>query len=268
VDFLPGGNPNDAKTLPSLKQQGRRPPTIVVATTPTELIVTEGEPEYAALEGTELQFVKNTTGNVFRHTGDQRTYLLVSGRWFRSASAEGPWEYVANDALPGDFAKIPDDSPKENAKAAVKGTPQAKEALIANSIPQTAAVKVGEAKIDPPRFDGEPKLAPIEGTSLQYVVNTATPIVQVNATSYYAVQNGVWFTATSTSGPWTFAFSVPPVVYTIPPYLMIAIRFLIAGGLLFAWSQRRGGEPWRGKVVVLVELGRTVADAMLRIPWG
>ena len=38
VDFLPGGNPNDAKTLPTLKSG--KVPRIVVATSPTELIVT------------------------------------------------------------------------------------------------------------------------------------------------------------------------------------------------------------------------------------
>jgi hypothetical protein len=115
VDLLPGGNPSDPKTMPSLKQ-GRNP-RIVIATAPTELIVTEGEPTYVPIEGTELQYVKNTTGNVFRHTSEQKVYLLVSGRWFRSATTEGPWEYVANDALPGDFAKIPDASEKENVKA-------------------------------------------------------------------------------------------------------------------------------------------------------
>ena len=35
VDFLPGGNPNDAKTLPSLKSG--KVPVIFVATTPSEL---------------------------------------------------------------------------------------------------------------------------------------------------------------------------------------------------------------------------------------
>jgi hypothetical protein len=123
VDLLPGGNPNDAKTLPSLKQG--RSPRIVVATKPTELVVTDGEPNYVPIEGTELLYVKNTTGNLFRHTRDQKVYVLVSGRWFRAATQEGPWEYVANDALPPDFAKIPDASEKENVKAAVAGTPQA-----------------------------------------------------------------------------------------------------------------------------------------------
>jgi len=214
VDFLPGGNPNDAITLPSLKSG--KVPVIFVATTPSELVVTEGEPQYVPIQGTGLLYVKNTTGNMFRDTADQKLYLLISGRWFRSSSNDGPWEHVASNALPADFAKIPDDSEKENVKAAVAGTPQAKEALIANAIPQTAEVKVKETKIDPPKFDGEVKLAPIDGTSLQYVVNTATPIIRVNDTSWYAVQNAVWFTAAGAGGPWSVASSVPPVIYTIP----------------------------------------------------
>ena len=124
---------------------------------------------------------------------------------------------MANDALPADFAKIPDDSAKENVKAAVAGTPQAKESLISNLIPQTAEVKIADAKMDPPKYDGEPKLVPIEGTSLHYVANTATPVIQVSPTSYYAVENAVWFTSASPSGPWAVATSVPSVIYTIPP---------------------------------------------------
>jgi hypothetical protein len=215
VDLLLGGNPNDAKTLPSLKQG--RSPVIVVATTPTELIVLEGGPNWVAIPGTGLSYVKNTTGNVFRLEADQKVYVLISGRWFRSPTFDGSWEYVANDALPADFAKIPDDSEKENVKAAVAGTAQAKEARIAAAIPQIAEVKVTEAKIDPPKIDGEPKLAPIEGTSLQYVVNTGTPIIQVSPTSWYALQDAVWFTGPSAAGPWVVATSVPSVIYTIPP---------------------------------------------------
>ena len=74
---------------------------------------------------------------------------------------------MPNDALPGDFAKIPDDSPKENVKASVAGTPQAKEALITNAIPADGR---GEGRRRRrwihPKYDGEPKLAPIEGTPI------------------------------------------------------------------------------------------------------
>jgi hypothetical protein len=215
ADLLPGGDPKEPKKLPTLKQAPA--PALVVATSPSELIVTKGEPSYVPIATTKLLYVENTTGHVFKHTGDQKTYVLVSGRWFRAATPEGPWEFVAGDALPEDFASIPDDSPKENVKASVAGTAQAQEALIANSIPQTAQVKRSEAKLTPPKFDGAPQLAKIEGTTLQYVVNTPTPIIMAGPGAYYAVENGIWFTAGSLAGPWAVATSVPAEIYAIPP---------------------------------------------------
>ena len=215
VDLLEGGDPKDPKTRPSLAKGPV--PGIHVATTPTELIVTEGEPDYAPIRGTQLLYVKNTTGNVFRDLQDQMIYVLVSGRWFRSTGMGGPWAYVPGRELPADFAWIPDDSPKENVKASVPGTLQAREAHIANSIPQTATVKRSEAKLTGPVIDGAPKMTPIAGTPLQYVVNSATPIIVVDPHSYYALQNGVWFVGTSVAGPWVVATSVPAVIYSIPP---------------------------------------------------
>ena len=41
--------------------------------------------------------------------------------------------------------------------------------------------------------------------------------IQVSPTSWYAVENGVWFTAAAPAGPWAVATSVPSVIYTIPP---------------------------------------------------
>jgi len=217
VDLLTGksGEADPENPPPSLK--GGQAPVIHVATDPTELIVTDGAPNYAPLGSTRLLYVTNTTGNVFRHLGDQQLYVLIAGRWFRGPNEAGPWTFVANDALPADFANIPDDSPKENAKASVAGTPQAQEALIANSVPQTAEVKIAEAKLTPPKFDGAPTLAPIETTPLQYVVNSSTPIIMVDASHYYAVENGTWFVAPAVTGPWAVATSVPAVIYTIPP---------------------------------------------------
>ena len=51
--------------------------------------------------------------------------------------------------LPADFANIPDDSPKENVKASIPGTPQAQEAVIAADIPQTAKVDRTKARLQP-----------------------------------------------------------------------------------------------------------------------
>jgi hypothetical protein len=216
VDLLEGQeDPENNVKKPSLAKGSV--PVIYIATAPTELIVTEGEPKFAAIPGTSLLYAENTTGNLFRHSTQNKYYILLSGRWFRSASTVGPWEYAPYGKLPADFAKIPDDSPKENVKASVPDTPQAQEAVIANSIPQTARVNRKSAKLNPPQFDGEPQLKSVEGTSLKYAVNTATPIIQVDASTYRAVENGVWFKAQSVKGPWEVADSVPAAIYSIPP---------------------------------------------------
>lgn len=188
-------------------------PAVIVATTATELVVLDGAPEWVAIPGTQLEFVENTTGNVFR-TGTT-FYALLSGRWFRASSLDGPWSHVPQANLAPDFAKIPDTSPKENVKASVAGTPQAEEALIANSIPETAEVRRDEARFEP-TIDGEPRYEPIEGTTLTYVKNSPTPIVRVAPDTFYAVHNGVWFLSPAAAGPYIVAVQVPDVIYTIP----------------------------------------------------
>jgi hypothetical protein len=191
------------------------PPAVHVATTPTELLTFDGQPSYYPIAGTRLLYAVNTSGNVFKLLTDQQTYVLISGRWFRAPSLDGPWQYVPGRELPRDFAAIPDDSPKENVKASVPGTTQAAEALIANSIPQSTEVPRSRT-LESPHIDGPPQLRPIEGTPLYYVANSGTPIVKVDDHSWYACQDGVWFVATSVAGPWVPAASVPAVIYSIP----------------------------------------------------
>ena len=215
VDLLAFVDPKDPKSRPSLAKGPV--PAIVVASEPTELIVTQGEPNYSPIDGTQLLYASNTTGHVFKYLADQRTYVLVTGRWFRADTTAGPWTFVPGKDLPPDFAKIPDESPKENVKASVPGTPQAQEAVIANSLPETAAIKISDAKLPAPKYDGPPQLKPIEGTPLSYVVNSPLPVIQVSPTGFYALQNGVWFVGPSVQGPWAVATTVPPVIYSIPP---------------------------------------------------
>ena len=213
IDALTGQSTQD-EPAPKLKDVA---PDIVTATSAAELIVTEGAPRYVPIEGTKLLYVENTTGNVFKNATDNRTYVLVSGRWFSAESEAGPWHFVEANALPEDFSRIPDDSPKENVKASIAGTDQAREAAIAASIPQTAAVKVKETKPPAIPMDGAPVMKQIEGTALQYVANASVPIIHVPNDAYYSVQNAVWFRSLSANGPWVVAIYVPPVIYTIPP---------------------------------------------------
>lgn len=215
VDLLDGSGADAASPKPTLANAPV--PTVYISTAPAELVVTNGPPDYVPVPGTQLLYVKNTTGNVFKNLSDQAWYLLVSGRWYRASDLNGTWSYMDPTRLPGDFARIPDDSPKENVKASVPGTPQAQEAVIANSIPQTAVVKrAGTTPTPPPSIDGPPKLQPIEGTPLHSVVNASAPIIQAEDGRYYLVQNGIWFVGESPDGPWAVAAFVPASIYSIP----------------------------------------------------
>ena len=51
--------------------------------------------------------MENTDAKIFREPTDQQLYLLLSGRWFRSWTTEGPWQFIPSNQLPADFAKIP-----------------------------------------------------------------------------------------------------------------------------------------------------------------
>lgn len=209
----------EESTAPSLKEANKnaKVPDIYVSQTPAELLTSDGPPAFETVPAANLEYVKNTTGNIFREPGTSAYYTLLAGRWFRSKSLEnGPWEFVDGNDLPAGFVKLPEDSPKAGVLASVPGTPAAQEALIANSIPQTAAITRSEAHCEV-KYDGAPQFKDIEETQLRYAVNTSTPVVKVDDRTYYAVENAVWFMGPSPMGPWDVATSVPAAIYTIPP---------------------------------------------------
>ena len=193
-----------------------KPPKVVVATEPTELVVTDGEPSWKPVSAGELLYVENTETPWLRDIAAGQMYVLLSGRWFRATSASGPWTFVRADQLPPSFAKIPPGSDIAGVRVSVAGTEEAHDALLDAEIPQTTAIKRSEAKFDA-QYEGEPKFEPIEGTSVRNAVNTPSQILQVGS-QYFAVDNGVWFVSSSPKGPWAVADSVPEdQLQQIPP---------------------------------------------------
>jgi hypothetical protein len=190
------------------------PPAIVVATEPTELIVTEGKPAYAPIADGELLVVTNTESDMVIEVATQRTFLLISGRWFAARTTDGPWQFVPSDELPESFADIDPDSDYGYLLTWVAGTEMAEESVLDSYVPQTAAVKV-DASITV-TYDGEPQFTPIEETELLYAVNTESQVIQVES-EYYCAEQGVWYVATNPKGPWRVAIEVPEIIYTIPP---------------------------------------------------
>lgn len=189
-------------------------PQIVVSTVPAELLQSNGTPDFAPVAGTSLLYMSNSPDNIFMQISTQEYYILLSGRWYLSRSLQGPWDYVAPDNLPKDFAKIPEGTKKDIVLASVPGTPAAKEAVMDAQVPQTAKVDRKKATTTV-TYDGAPKFSAVSNTGLEYAVNTASTVLKEGNT-YYVVDKGVWFTGNTPNGPWTAATSRPANVDKIP----------------------------------------------------
>jgi hypothetical protein len=101
VDLLNGSG--SKADVPGLADQV---PTIFISSEPAELIVTEGPAQFQTVEGTSLEYLANTTANVFRESTDQELYVLTAWGWFRSWRTDGPWGFIPGDELPADIARI------------------------------------------------------------------------------------------------------------------------------------------------------------------
>ena len=188
---------------------------ILIATEPTELLQTTGEANYKSVEGTELLYVSNSSNEIFKNINTQKTYVLIAGRWYAAPGINGPWDYIAADKLPADFAKIPEGSDKDGVLANVAGTDQADEARIDAEIPQTAKVNRKTATVNV-EYDGVPLFNKVEGTSLQLAENANLTVMIDPGGRYFALDNGVWFISNSANGPWTVANERPKDVENIP----------------------------------------------------
>lgn len=202
---------NNGQALTSSPKQT----SIIVATEPTELLQTDGEPVYKNVANTSLLYVANSPNEIFKDINSQRTYIVIAGRWYSAANINGPWTYVTSDKLPEDFARIPKGSDKDAVLANVAGTGAAEDARVNAAVPQTAKVNKRTASVKV-EYDGEPVFNPIEGTSLELAEN-ANVTVMIDADGrYFALDNGIWFVGQSAYGPWRVANDRPRDVDDIP----------------------------------------------------
>src|SRR5215213_312908 len=189
-------------------------PTVFVSTTPAELVVVPGAPVYQAVPNTRLMWVSNTDADIFRVGTTGAVYFLVSGRWFTAPNFSGPWKF-ASLALPDDFTRITLEHPRSRVLASVPGTPQAAEAVVLASVPQTARVNRKQLKGPDVQYQGQPEFQPIEQAKVARAVNTDKDILRVGD-RYYMCYQGVWFSSATANGPWEPAETIPKEIYDIP----------------------------------------------------
>jgi len=191
-------------------------PEVIVSTVPAELIVTNGEPDFASVEGTQLLYLKNTESDVLLDIASQKYFVLISGRWFTAKSvSDDAWTFVPFADLPTDFANIPNTSEMATVLASVPGTDESREAILETQIPQTAEVdrKTASCAVT---YDGDPEFQKCSEIDVAYALNSDKPVLMIGG-HYYCVDSAVWFEAGQPNGPWQLATEVPAEVQNLPP---------------------------------------------------
>lgn len=201
----------------------KTPTSAVVVTQPTVLIATDGEPALSPA-GDGLSEVTNANTILLQSTdaasGSTAWWTVAAGRWFSSASLDGPWSFVAPSALPASFQSIPAGGRMTPIRAAVPGTTESKDAVVAAREVRTVVMRADASC--PVTFRGEPNFVPVDGAQgLVSATDASDPVVGVAAndgtTSYFCCSNGAWFTAAAPSGPWSVTDALPSAIDSIPP---------------------------------------------------
>ena len=201
-----------------VKSPDLKPASAIVVTKPSVLLSIDGDAQLDTV-CPGVMAVKNTNSTVLYVTGAY--YLLSSGRWFRTASLDnGTWEAVAPADIPAEFTNLPRTKRWDAARAAISGTPEANEAVLAAREIRTVTLDRASAK---PRFTvaggpptGSERWQPVEGSSVAWLPGASAPIVQCEG-KVYCCDSGAWFTAPAVTGPWSLCDKVPSAVYAIPP---------------------------------------------------
>jgi hypothetical protein len=202
LDLFPkGGEPVSVERVVANLEQGKAPtgpsglkndpPRIFYSAGPAVLLLVEGDPVLAPIEGTDLRYVVNTNWDLF--LAGNTYYLLLDDVWMSSPALQGPWQKT--NSLPEAMSKLPQGQDFDEVKKQVP--PRA-----GGVVPQVFFSDVPAELI---MFDGAPAYTKIPGTRLLYVANTENDVfLDETSQHYYVLLSGRWFVASALSGPWSF----------------------------------------------------------------
>jgi len=229
------------------------PPPIFYSASPAILLIVDGEPAYAPVDGTELEFVVNTNFDLFRDKAKKDFYLLGPNGWFAAKELAGPW--TPTTELPKDMAKLPtgqnfDDVKKMLPARAAGGAPL--QVFYSNAPAELILLR------------GAPVYAKVPGTSLLYVTNTDGDVFVDNASKqFYVLLSGRWFRADNLGGPFTYASaSLPADFLKIPAGSpKVGVRVSVPG------SQEAADAVMLAQIPTTAVVNRAEAEAEVKVAY-
>jgi len=173
------------------------PPEVIFTTTPSVLILVDGDPIYEEIEKTDYEKVLNTPFFIVRHPKKGDYYMKGGDYWYSSDNPLEGWQQTTR--VPGKVKKIAEEAMGEVVADETESEGGEVETFIPDVIVRTSPAELLQS-------NGEPDFSPIEGTSILYMTNTADDILMdIETQKYFILLSGRWYSSSSlTDGPWLF----------------------------------------------------------------
>lgn len=180
------------------------PPEIHYSDAPAILVIFDGDPLFAEIGNSNLEFAVNTNWDILYDDIDARYYLRHHRIWLAAGDLFGEWQIV--NTLPESFYALPNNGNWEGIRANL-----APELSTANDVPNVFINTVPAELIV---TNGPAKFSAITGTDLMRVTNTESRLFYniLDANFYYLV-SGRWFKTANLSGNWSYASNTLPAAF-------------------------------------------------------
>ena len=191
------------------------PPEIIFTSTPSVLIIVDGDPIFQEIEKSNYERVLNTPFLIVKDTKKGGYYVNGGDHWYKSDNM-ADWEYT--EKVPKKLREIAEEALYTDEDGYASGEAEiAEEEGSENVIP---AIILRTTPAELLQSNGEPDFAPIEKTSILYMTNTADDILlDIETQEYFILVAGRWYSSGSLEkGPWSFVEpDKVPVVFTEIP---------------------------------------------------
>jgi len=194
------------------------PPVIYFRTSPTVLVIIDGDPIMQDVEDTRLERVVNTPFFIVKDPSRNALYLKGGDFWYSARDIKEEWKPIANP--PDDVLELATRIEAEAKKNAPEDMAEPATDSTLPEITEPPAVILTTVPAELIQTDGDPDMGSVEGTQLLYVDNTESDILlNIDTQDYYVLISGRWYQSKSlTDGPWTHVppDDVPPEFANIP----------------------------------------------------
>lgn len=184
----------------AMKQENydNSPPEIIFKTTPSVLIMIDGDPVLKDTDKSGYQYVVNTPFFIVKDTKNEVYYIKGGNYWYSSPDPKSGWGNISNP--PKSVEQLAEELITDQEEESDSTNTEASEDEV---IPQLF-VRVKPAELL--QSGGEPEFEPIQETSLLYMKNTDDDILMnIETQEYFVLIAGRWYKSKSlTEGDWTY----------------------------------------------------------------